>query len=456
MSFELVRLENVDADTLTSELGRIFQPPYDIVGSRVRVVPLPRLRSVLLIAADRSDIARIQPWITRLDSGAAGKRRLYSYAVQNGRARDMALILQRVLGMDSGNSAAADSANAIIPVPTTDGPPARDNAAADAPAAMPSPAERRSDGAPSAHGPRVIASDETNSLLIYADGEEYEFIRDALTRLDNPVPQVLIEAILAEVTLTNELQYGVNFRALSGDVTGINTASTSATPAPVLPGFSVSWVGSSASAILNSLQSRTNVRVISAPKLVVLNNQTATLQVGDQVPIVTQQLQSTASAGAPIVNTVELRDTGVILRVTPRVNESGTVTLDISQEVSDVARTTTSGINSPTIRQRRIASVVATRSGEMVALGGLIRDSSETGRSGIPLLSQIPVLGGLFGNHTRTGSRTELIVLLTPTVIRAPQDAQAVVGQLIDALDLAGPMVQHARDRQVGGHAPPQ
>jgi general secretion pathway protein D len=366
----------------------------------------------------------------------------------------MALILQRVLGMDSGSSERTAESNVITPAPTSDA-----SSPSDFDATAPTPSllsTGHSENSQSARGPRVIASDETNSLLIYADGEEYEFIRDALTRLDNPVPQVLIEAILAEVTLTDELQYGVNFRALSGDFSGTNSSTTSATPAPILPGFAISWVGSSASAILNSLQSRTNVRVVSAPKLVVLNNQTATLQVGDQVPIVTQQLQSTAAAGAPIVNTVELRDTGVILRVTPRVNESGTVTLDISQEVSDVARTTTSGINSPTIRQRRISSVVATRSGEMVALGGLIRDRTESGRSGIPLISQIPVIGGLFGNHSRTGSRTELIVLLTPTVIRAPQDAQAIVGQLIDALDIAGPMVENARDRQVGGHVPPQ
>ena len=454
MTFELVRLENVDADTLASELGRIFQPPYDIIGSRVRVIPLPRLRSVLLVAADRSDIAHIQPWIARLDSGAAGKRRLYSYAVQNGRARDMAMILQRVLGMDSSNSDNAASPDVIAPVPRSDTPPPHETGVIDAPQATSS--NRRSQITQANQGPRVIASDETNSLLIYADGEEYEFIRDALTRLDNPVPQVLIEAILAEVTLTDELQYGVNFRALSGDFSGTYSSTTSPTPASILPGFAVSWVGQSASAILNSLQSRTNVRVVSAPKLVVLNNQTATLQVGDQVPIVTQQLQSTAAAGAPIVNTVELRDTGVILRVTPRVNESGTVTLDISQEVSDVARTTTSGINSPTIRQRRISSVVATRSGEMVALGGLIRDRTESGRTGIPLLSQIPVIGGLFGNHTRTGSRTELIVLLTPTVIRAPQDAQVIVNQLIEALDIAGPMVENARERQVGGNVPPQ
>lgn len=449
MQFELVRLETVDAATLAGELARIFQPPYDIIGSRVRVIPLPRLRSLLLIAADRADIARIQPWIARLDSGAAGRRRLYSYSVQHGRARDVAAILQRVLG--TGDAEAVDGGAAgdePVPIaPSDDGAERRSEGPRD-----PTAASARRSAQP---GPRVIASDETNSLLIYADGEEYEFMRDALSRLDQPVPQVLIEAILAEVTLTRDLQYGVNFRALSGDFTGTNSSTATGTPTSIFPGFSVNWVGNSASAVLNSLQSRTNVRVLSAPNLVVLNNQTATLQVGDQVPIVIQQVQSVSAPGAPVVNNIELRDTGVILRVTPRVNDSGTVTLDISQEVSDVARTTTSGINSPTIQQRRIASVVATRSGEMVALGGLIRDRAVSGRSGIPLLSQIPILGGLFGSQSNESSRTELIILLTPTVIRAPQDSQAIVRQLIDGLDAAGPIVDAALENQVGGQTPP-
>lgn len=439
IQFELIRLENVDAETLANELEAIFQPPYDIIGSRVRVLPLPRLRSLLLIASDRADIARIQPWIARLDSGVAGKRRLYSYAVQNGRARDVAAILSRVLG--TGDESAVTEER-VGPVPIVDEEPA----ASAGPEAAPRSGGGRTgpNDARGARAPRIIASDETNSLLIYADGEEYEFIRDALSRLDQPVPQVLIEAVLAEVTLTRDLQYGINFRALQGDFTGSNSSTGSGSPTSVFPGFSLSWIGSSASAVLNTLQSRTNVRVLSAPKLVVLNNQTATLQVGDQVPIVTQQVQSVAAPGAPVVNNVELRDTGVILRVTPRVNESGTVTLDISQEVSDVARTTTSGINSPTIQQRRIASVVATRSGEMVALGGLIRDRTVEGRSGIPLLSQIPVIGGLFGNQSREGSRTELIILLTPTVIRAPQDNGAIVRELIDAMDAAGGIAERA------------
>ena len=214
-------------------------------------------------------------------------------------------------------------------------------------------------------------------------------------------------------------------------------------------------IGSSAAAVLNTLQSKTSVRVLSAPKLIVLNNQTATLQVGDQVPIVIQQAQSVAAPGAPIVNTIELRDTGVILKVTPRVNDSGTITLDITQEVSDVAETTSSGINSPTIQQRRLATTVSTRTGQMIALGGLIRDRVSRTRAGIPVLSQIPVIGALFGTRVNTGARTELIILLTPTIIRSPDEVRGIVDALIDGLDATKPLIERAKRGQVGARLPP-
>jgi general secretion pathway protein D len=452
MNFELFRLDNVDADTILAELERIFAPPYDIIGSRVRIVPLGRLRSVLVIASDRADIGRIEPWIRRLDAGGSGKRKLYSYVVQNGRARDLASALQLVLGSGMGG-AGGDEAPAMIPLPSAASGRAEPSEAIAPQSPLPgSSTPLVAAGGP---GPRIVPNEPNNSLLIYANGEEYEFIREALDKLDQPVAQVLIEATLAEVTLGNDLRFGINFRAFDGNDSITNSGNSGGTPASVFPGFSLSVIGSTASAVLNTLQSKTNVRVLSAPKLIVLNNQTATLQVGDQVPIVTQQAQSVSSPGAPIVNTIELRDTGVILKVTPRVNDSGTITLDITQEVSDVSETTSSGINSPTIQQRRLATTVSTRTGQMIALGGLIRDRVTRSKSGIPLLSQIPVVGALFGTRVDTGARTELIILLTPTIIRSPDEVRGIVDALIDGLDATKPLLERARKGQVGARLPP-
>lgn len=455
MNFEFRKLENVDPDTLAGELEKIFQPPLDIIGSRVKLVPLPRLRSILLIAANRADFDRVIPWIQRLDAGGAGKPKLYSYAVQNGLARDLARSLQAVLGT-GGSSSTAFTSTTVQPANTSNGDaaPARTEAAAPPPES--NVTSLYSSQTPQENGPRIVPNQANNSLLIYATGEQYEFIREVLEKIDQPSAQVLIEATLAEVTLSNDLRYGVDWRKLEGNDTITLSNNSGGVPASIFPGFSYSYIGSSARAVLNTLQSKTNVRVLSAPRLLVLNNQTASLQVGDQVPLVTQQAQSVSAAGAPIVNTVELRDTGVILKVTPRVNESGSIILDIDQEVSDAVPTTTSGISSPTIQQRKLSSTVSTRSGQMIALGGLIRDRTTRGKSGIPLLSQIPLVGAAFGTHSTRNDRTELIILLTPTVMRSPEEIRSTVNELIDHLDLARPLVDRARLRQVGAPRPAQ
>ncbi|MEP2103971.1 MAG: type II secretion system secretin GspD [Parasphingorhabdus sp.] len=455
MNFEIYRLENVDADTIVAELDKIFEPPFDIIGSRIRLVPLPRLRSVLGIAGSSADLTRIEPWIRRLDAGGSGKRKLYSYAVQNSRAADIAASLQLVLGSGGGGGTlSAGSTSSTIDVGGSGATQSSDQENQSSSIGATSP--NVSSGP--AGGLRIVPNPQNNSLLIFANGEEYGFIRDALEKLDQPVAQVLIEATLAEVTLTDDLSFGVDFSVMRSGSNGSNTITStgteSGTPSPVFPGFSVSVVGSTASAILNTLQSKTDVRVISAPKILTLNNEPATLQVGDQVPIVTQQSQGVGSPGAPLINNIELRDTGVILQVTPRVNDSGTIILDISQEVSDVAETTTSGINSPTIQQRRLASTVATRSGQMIALGGLIRNRQTRTKSGIPLLSQIPIIGGLFGRKIDKGARTELIILITPTVIRSPEETKDIVDALIDGLDLTRSLVDEAVAGEVGARLP--
>jgi general secretion pathway protein D len=154
------------------------------------------------------------------------------------------------------------------------------------------------------------------------------------------------------------------------------------------------------------------------------------LQVGDQVPIATQQATSVAVTGAPLVNSIQLVSTGVILRVTPRVNANGVATLEIEQEVSAATKTTTSNLDSPTIQQRRLRTVVAVGNGETLALGGLIQEQKTRDRSGLPFLSEIPVLGALGSNTNKGLKRTELLILLTPTIVHDSEDARAVTNEL--------------------------
>jgi general secretion pathway protein D len=256
--------------------------------------------------------------------------------------------------------------------------------------------------------------------------------------------QVLIEATIAEVTLNDRLEYGLQWFFSAGNNSFTFSTGETGTVAPTFPGFAYVLGTGDVRVVLNALTQVTDVKVISSPQLLVLDNEVARLQVGDEVPIVTRTAVSVGDPDAPVVNEVEYRDTGVILDIVPRVNSSGLVVLDILQEVSDVTETTSSAISSPTIQQRRIASTVAINSGETVALGGLIRDNNTNTVTGVPVLSDIPILGNLFKTTTDSVRRTELLVLLTPRVVRDRHDARVITDDLrkrLRALDPLAPKI---------------
>jgi general secretion pathway protein D len=201
---------------------------------------------------------------------------------------------------------------------------------------------------------------------------------------------------------------------------------------PPLPGFALSYVTGNFQprAILDLLSSVSQTKVISTPRLLVLSNQTARLQVGDVVPIITQSATSTETNNPLVLNNVTYRETGVVLEVTPRVNAGGYVTLDVNQSVSNVVPTTTSSINSPTIQQRRLTSTISVKSGESILLGGLIQQTDNRENSGIPVLNEIPGIGSLFGSNRNGAARTELILLMTPRVISSDAEARDVTASI--------------------------
>jgi general secretion pathway protein D len=228
---------------------------------------------------------------------------------------------------------------------------------------------------------------------------------------------------IAEVTLNSSLQYGVEWFFKNGKQ---NTTTFSGIRAGDIlskfPGFSYFFSALDVQAVLNAVAGVTNVKVLSSPKVMVLDNKTATLQIGDQIPIITSNAQSVSAAGAPVVQTFQYTDTGVILKVTPQVNSGGLVTLEINQEVSNAAPDAQGA--SPTIQQRKINSSIAIQSGEAVVLGGLIRDNKSVNTTGIPLLSDIPQVGEVFKTHNNQLQRTELIVFITPKVVWNQSDAR--------------------------------
>jgi general secretion pathway protein D len=294
------------------------------------------------------------------------------------------------------------------------------------------------DGKPK--GVRIVADVRNNALVVYATGAEYEAIDAALQKLDIVPLQVLIEATILEVSLNDNLRYGVQWFFNAGDSTFTFSSLVTGAVASAFPGFSYLFGTSDVRVVVNALSQVTDVKVVSSPQLMVLDNEQARLQVGDQVPIVTRTAQAVTDPDAPLVTEIEYRDTGVLLDIIPRVNASGMVTLDIIQEVSDVTATESSDIDSPTIQQRRIASTVAINSGQTVALGGLIRDRNEVGETGIPVLGDIPLVGNLFKTTSDQVRRTELLVLLTPRVIRDSAEARAVTEELRKRLRALAPL----------------
>jgi general secretion pathway protein D len=304
--------------------------------------------------------------------------------------------------------------------------------------------------APLLEGVRITSDASSNSLLIYASNENYQLILRTLAQLDRPQLQVAIDATVAEVTLNDTLSYGVQFYLQNSRLGLLNTTSTAAPTAGVsatgvasaagaflsqtFPGFNF-LVGSQnqPNVIINALHSVTDVKVLSNPSLVVTDNQVATLMVGDDVPISTGTANVLTTQNT-IVNTIDYRSTGIILRVIPRVSANGNVRLEIEQEISQVSNsgsvTSTTQNLTPTISQRKVKSSISVATGQTVLLAGLIQEQKEVDHSGIPLLDQLPTLGNVVGNTGHNITRTELIIFIRPQIIRDSVDAHYIAEEL--------------------------
>ena len=449
MSFELLTPKYTDVTPLTKEMTDILGGEHSGLGEFVRLVPIQRLNAILAISSQPRYLAQLRQWMERLDQpGQGAERRFFFYAVQNGRAADLAETLNRSIYGGKYKSSDPDTnpatndnfgePNAPIPAPTTT-PTTTTPAAPEGPT-LPD----------AASGNVTVTVDKgNNALLIYGTPQQYAVIADVLHHMDVAPIQVQLEAVIAEVTLNDGLQYGVQYfynPSNKHEIVLSNSNSVNITPA--LPGFSYMFTqGTNIRVILSALSQVTNVEVISSPNVMVLNNGTAMLEVGNQVPISTGQAVSVTAGDAPIVNSISYRSTGVILKVTPSVNKSGLVTLDVLQEVSNVAPDAdqVSTIGSPTFAERKVKSTIAIHDNETVALGGMISSNRTRGSSGIPFLSEIPVVGGLFGTKTDNTARTELMVLITPHVVENLEAARAVTEELRQKFPSIAPLLHAER-----------
>jgi len=472
MSFALVPVRTSQPDAIAEELRTVFASTREgPMSGMVQFLPNKRLGAILIVSAQPKYLSRAETWVRRLDAQAEGsEKQLFTYAVQNRRAQELVDVLQSMFSTETGAGRTAAPARTVSPQyreasvqsrtaapatgtsfgPSTAGLGTSGGAAPGTTGGLSAgfgqqrslqstPAAHQETGPPAQIGrdeatgePRVkIAADEAkNVVLIEATAADYRRIMRVIGTLDVIPNQVLIEATIAEITLTDELKFGLrsSLRGKSSSATFSDDAGGAL--GSVFPGFSYALTAANITATLNALNQITNVNVISSPTLTVMDNKTAMLQIGDQVPITTQSAVSVLTTGAPVVNSVSYRDTGVILALTPRISESGRVLLDIEQEVSSVATTTSSNIDSPTIQQRRIRTSVVVNDGEALALGGMIQSSRTLSRTQAPVLGDIPVLGNLLKNKDDQISKTELIIIIiTPHVIRNLREARRVTDE---------------------------
>jgi len=499
-------VRNSNPGPIIAELEKIVDAGEGGISQNVvKFQPIARTNSVLAVTKRPEVLRQVETWIHRLDTTNTGRSAVHVYRIKFGDARQIARVLNDVFGgsgssgstaslLDtaagqvapgSGLASSSSGGAALSRLSATNSNQSSGGFSSSGRGATSAMADSSASGqsgmgataggqqggslfdsagganagraggggqANVLDGVRITADTVNNALLINASQEQYRIIEQTIREIDQPQLQVAIDATIAEVTLTDELKYGVQSFLMSRDVglkpdtgsMGYNGASAIASAATdvvlqrAIPGFNF-LVGSAASprVILNALHAVTDVKVLSNPSVVVIDNQIATLQVGDEIPV--QTGSATVLTGSnTIANTTDYRSTGIILRVVPRINANGNVRLEIEQEISNPVNTSTSSSGStatnsltPTVSTRKVRSTVAVASGQTVLLAGLIQDSHTKARSAIPELDQIPVLGeAVFGETTKQIRRTELIIFIRPQIIRDGADAHFVAEEL--------------------------
>ena len=466
-----IRSSSADPETVAQELDTLFANDKDSpTKGIVRFVPNRRLKSVLVISSRPEYLRRAQAWARRLDMATQSTvKQVFVYPVRSRTAADLAKLLQRVYGSQEQaktppKTPGPPPPTGIVPPMTIFGPtttivppPTQPPPEPPPPNGEPPPTTTTTAAGPGADGPRddrvagigVVADDTNNALIVTATAQEYRRVRQILERIDVAPNQVFIEATIAEVRLNDDLKRGVRWFFQARDTSFQFTDLVSGAASPVFPTFTTFLNTTNTKFVLDALSTVTDVNIVSSPTLMVLDNKKATLQVGNEVPIITQSAIAVLTPGSPIVNSVTYRNTGIVLNITPRVGDKGRILLEVEQEASDVVRTLTSGIDSPTIQQRRIKTTVIVNDGETIILGGMIQDRADIRKDQVPLIGEVPLLGNLFKSKLDQIVRVELLVAITPRIVRDDGQIRAITEEFRTRINLTTrPQRQGPPDRR--------
>ena len=470
-------LKSTSPETMIGELERIFETNDGGAGQGVvRFQPVSRMNAVMVVTKNPKLLAQTTQWVQRLDRSDTTGTTLRTFRLKSaqrdaggadperhlcrpiGRRAADAATKQLAPGVDAAQSRIdsldrGGSSNGSGGASTGSG---SDNRSSNPiAAAFESFGDRKSNDADTAGGSsagtsgsiqrgtfqnlRITADAANNAVVVYSNQEDYRVVERAIRDIDRPQLQVAIDATVAEVTLTDDLQFGVQaFLSSSKGSIGLFGASQVAAQSALLqnvsPGLNL-LLGSQGNpkVILNALSNITDVKVLSSPSIVALDNQPALLEVGDEIPITTSSATLLSNSTTPIVNTIQMRNTGVILKVLPHVHANGSVQLEVDQEISSVVNPDQQTLT-PTIAQRRVHSTVSVVSGQTVLLAGLISERDQKSQAGIPGIREIKFIGDLLGNTSHTKTRSEIIIFIKTKLIRSSVDAGAVTEEFRERL----------------------
>ena len=439
-------LRSADVKSVMQDFEKVFTAAQNPIAGAVRVIPLERMNALLVVTTNPKYLETAATWIQRLDTvgGTSGGSRLFVYQVRNGKAENLA----QLVGDLFASRRTTTTAPALAPGQ-------RPTEIRTAPFGQPQPTPQTttttvtpSSGAATFTLPggvgttqnevRVIADKDTNSLLIVATPGDYDVIESALRKLDVIRRQVLVEVMLAEVTLTDDLKFGIDwFLTARNNTTGtlstmgvLPATRTGTVPASTFGGGLqlINLTGGEIRAVLQAFGEDNRAKILASPQIMVLDNEKAEIKVGDRISVQTQT-QTGVSTGTGVLNSFQYLETGILLAVTPRINSGGLVTLEVNQEVSEVGALPQGNPN-PNISTRNAKTSVVVASGESIALGGLIREKRLFDSQGIPLLSKIPLIGAAFGTQSYNRVRTELVLVITPKIVNDPAQARQVTDEL--------------------------
>lgn len=430
----------------SSEMIKLITP---FLSANAVIIDVPKTNQIIVVDTDAS-VRRALQLVSEFDNEQQRKKQaqVYVYPVQNGKAKNVANLLQQIfLGARTTPSPSAG------PDRTTATSPGTPKPATPQPATSPARTPQQSLGQQSTGTgeslvsdiTKIFGDDVTNSVIILATPEDYQIIRETIEKIDIVPRQVMIEGMVAAVDLTDDLNLGLAwafktnltfFTDVKGTV-GFNTGTLSAANVPTSGFTFVGKVGDDIRVVIDALASRSKAKVIAAPHILVSDNREARIQIGEQVPLVTSETYGSTTVAPQ--RTIQYKDTGIILKVTPQVNEGGLVSLDLSQEISRAVERTlfTNEINY-IIQKTEASTNVVVADGETIVIGGLIQENTSRSLSGLPLLSRLPLIGHLFGDTNNTYKRTETIILLTPRVIMNQKEARTLTGDYVDRITRTG------------------